>query len=108
MDRRQAAAACVALAAMAAIAWVVSFGGSVRLRTQLDAAASSGDDGPVSFGDGLRTGVAPQKWKPHVPANAHMGRHRMYRHPSSCSPLTTAPQQLAWDWRFAPPSEGDL
>lgn len=83
-----------------------------RARAQVDLAAGSGDDGPVTISaDGdkpLSHGICPAKWAPHVPAYAHTGRHRMYHHPASCSPNLTAPQQVSYDWRFSPPAEGDL
>lgn len=96
------------VAVMALIAWLVSFGGHLKVAGQLSAASDSGDDSPVTLGSPVTTGICPAKWQPHVPPGAHLGRHRMYHHPSSCSPNLNAPQQVAYDWMFCPPSEGDL
>lgn len=82
-----------------------------KLRTQLDVAAGSGDQGAVhvSLGGPVQhRGMIPAKWEAHVPAFAHSGRHRMYHHPARCSPYSTAPHQVAYDWLYCPPSEGDL
>lgn len=109
MDSRELAGAAAAALALAAITWVISFGGAARLRTQLDASISAGDgEQPVQFGDQLKTGTCPDKWRPHTPAGAHIGPHRMYHHPKGCSPNLTAPMQLAEDWRYSPPAEGSL
>jgi hypothetical protein len=105
----RAAAVAGSVALMALVTWLVSFGGHLKVAAQLSAAAGSGDSGPVTAGTpGVVTGTCPAKWQPHVPAGAHMGRHRMYHHPRSCSPNLSAPQQVAWDWMWSPPSEGDL
>lgn len=110
MDKTRAGTVIGAVAVMLAVAWLLSMNGGTRIKAQAQAAADSGDDGMVSFGASakLTTGTVPDKWCPHIPAGAHMGRHRMYRHPRSCSPNLTAPQQLAYDWRYSPPSEGDI
>lgn len=83
-----------------------------KAKVQLDVAAGSGDGGPVTISAGgdkpVSHGVCPGKWRPHVPANGHKGPHRMYHHPRVCSPNLNAPQQVAYDWRFSPPAEGDL
>lgn len=105
----------IAVAAAAAVgaAWLATSGGlRARAKAQLDVAAGSGDGGPVTVSLGsnppVNTGVVPGRYRVHVPAGAHLGRHRMYRHPASCSPNTSAPQQVAYDWLYCPPSEGDL
>lgn len=108
MGRRELGLTAGGVAVLLAIAWLVSFGGHLKVGAQLSAAAGSGDDGAVTLGSPLNTGTCPEKWRPHVPAGAHLGRHRMYHHPRSASPGLSAPQQVAYDWTWSPPSEGDL
>jgi len=83
-----------------------------RASAQLDLAAGSGDSGPVTISDGadkpVSHGITPAKWEPHIPRYGHTGPHAMYHHPRVCSPCLTAPQQIAYDWRFSPPAQGDL
>lgn len=106
MDKRTAAWVTGAgVIALAAVAWLTAFGGHVKLSAQLRAAAD------VDEGDGLLAVTAPPaagpaRWRPHTPAGAHLGRHRLYRHPATCSPGMTAAMSEAW--RYDPPSEGDL
>lgn len=106
MDRQTRTVLAV-VAVLAVLAWLVSFGGHLKIKARAGAAASAGD-GPGLPGTGMKTGICPAKWQPHVPAGAHMGRHRMYRHPSGCSPNLTAPQQVDYDWLYSPPAQGDL
>lgn len=109
MDKRTEMSVALAVAAaLAILAWLLSFGGHAKVRAQLGAAANAPDEGPVTFGNPVNHGLVPEKWVPHVPRNAHMGPHRMYRHPKSCSPNLTAPHHVAYDWLWCPPSEGDL
>lgn len=96
------------VAVLAVLAWLLSFEGGAKLRAQAKVAASAGNDGPVTFGTPVNHGIVPEKWVPHVPPGAHMGPHRIYRHPRSCSPNLTAPHHIAYDWLWSPPSEGDL
>jgi hypothetical protein len=96
---------------LAGVVWAISFGGGVRVREQLDVAAGAGDndaDTPMTVGSPINTGMVPAKWAPLYFPGAHLGRHRMYRHPRSCSPHLTAPTWVDNDWRYNPPSEGDL
>jgi hypothetical protein len=106
VDRHVVAVTAAAVTAMAAAAWLVSFGGHLKVAAQLSAAAGPGGTGDA--GPKVVTGTCPEKWAPHVPAGAWLGRHRMYRHPAACSQNLNAPQQVAYDWMFTPPSEGDL
>jgi hypothetical protein len=100
-----AAAAAVILAVLAG----TSASLRARAKAQLDVSTGAGDDGPVSFGQPpLSTGVTPGRYPVHIPANAHLGRHRMYRHPGTCSPGLGAPAVVDYGWLFSPPSEGDL
>jgi hypothetical protein len=109
MRRQEALTAVAAAAALALLAWLISFEGGAKIRAQLSAAAAAGDGaGPVTAGSPVRHGLVPEQWTPHVPARAHPGPHRMYRHPRSCSPVLTAPHQVAYDWLYSPPSEGSL
>ena len=108
MARAQVATVAVAVGALAVIAWLLSLGGTAKVSGQLKVAAGAGDDGPVTVGTGVRHGVVPGAWQPHIPRNAHPGPHRMYRHPRKCSPVLTAPAQFHYDWLYSPPSEGDL
>ncbi|MGH3122570.1 MAG: hypothetical protein ACRDND_16295 [Streptosporangiaceae bacterium] len=106
MGKREAGVAA-GVAVMVLIAWLVSFGGHLRVAAQLSAAAGEGDSAPAGPGP-LVTGTCPGKWQPHVPSRAYLGPHRMYHHPRSASPNLSAPQQVAYDWLWSPPSEGDL
>lgn len=106
MGRREVGLTVTGIAVMSLLVWLISFGGHLKVGAQLDAAADSGDDSPVTFGDQLSTGTCPGKWVPHIPAGAHLGRHRMYHHPQDASPNMTA--AMSQTWRFCPPSEGDL
>lgn len=108
MDKGQARAVVLVLAVMAAVVWLVSMGGAARVKAQASVAADAGDDGTLTVKGQLSTGICPDKWQPHMPRNAHMGAHRMYRHPARCSPNLTAPHKVAYDWLWCPPSEGDL
>jgi hypothetical protein len=109
VDRRDGLFALAVVGALALLAWLISFEGGAKVKAQLDVAAGQdAGGGPVILGNPVRTGIVPEKWVPHVPANAHLGRHRMYRHPQACSPNLNAPQHVAWDWMYTPPSEGDL
>lgn len=104
--RKQVLVTCAGVAVMAAVVWLIAFGGHLKLSAQLGAAAGAGDDPPVTFGRPLTTGTIADKWQPHVPRGAHLGKHRMYRHPAECSPGMT--EAMTQAWRFTPPSEGDL
>ena len=105
----------IGLAAIAviALAWALTTDGlGAKVKAQLDLSAGAGDgQGPVQVSLGsdppLNTGIVPGKYQPHMPRYAHLGRHRMYHHPASCSP-NMATLQLRSDWMFDPPSEGDL
>lgn len=109
MARRDEIGAAVAVAGFMAIgAWFLSGSGSAKVSAQLKAAAQAGSNAPVTVGNPVNHGVVPEKWVPHVPANAHMGPHKMYRHPKRCSPVLTAPVQRDYDWLYSPPGEGDL
>lgn len=105
--REEYLAAAAAVAALALLAWLISFEGGAKVKAQLDVAADGGG-GPVTLGSPVGHGIVPEKWQPRVPAGAHMGRHRMYRHPKSCSPVLNGPHHVDYDWLYSPPSEGDL
>lgn len=108
MDRGELRVTVAVVAVLAVVVWMVSLGGGVKLKAQADLAASGPPDGPVTFGNPVSHGIVPEKWVPHVPRGAHLGPHRMYRHPKRCSPVLTAPVQRDYDWLYSPPSEGDL
>ena len=108
MARNHLAAVAGTVAALALLAWLLSAGGGAKVKGQLRLAAGAGDDAPVTVGRPVRHGTIPDKWVPHVPRNAHMGRHRIYRHPPCSRPVLSAPAQRDYDWLYSPPSEGDL
>ncbi len=110
MDKReQAFTVAAAVAALAVLAWLISFEGGAKIKAQFDVAGDSGGEPPVTLGKPpVNHGLVPEKWVPHIPRGAHMGPHRMYRHPRACSPNLNLPQHVAYDWLWAPPSEGDL
>lgn len=105
MGSREVRITVAGVAALVLVCWLVGFGGHLKVAAQLDAATDP-EDGPVSFGQPLNTGIIPAAWQAHMPSGAHLGRHRMYQHPGECSPGMTALMSQAW--RYAPPSEGDL
>jgi hypothetical protein len=95
------AAAAVVLAAGA----LTSRTAGARIGAQLQLAAGTGAGGPVTVG--LAAPAGPPAWQPHTPAGAHLGRHRIYRHPAQCSP-NMARAMMRTRWMYAPPGEGDL
>lgn len=100
-----------ALLAAVVVAIAAAYLGSSRtarasLGAHLQASADLVPPGTLATAT-IRTGQAGGTWTPYVPPGAHMGRHRMYNHPVSCSPqMTDVMRPGQYDWMFSPPSEG--
>lgn len=109
MDEKWMPALLAAAVVGIATAWIgTSHAARAAVGAHVQASASLVPPGTVATAS-IRTGLAPGSWKPYIPPGAHMGPHRMYRHPAKSSPnMTDVMEPDQYDWLFCPPSEGVL